>query len=73
MVIMTEEELLNKLKKDVLEIKEIDLIIEKYREKKSEIYKNINTPCHLCNLDGLYRCEACELSLYEGFNDPDWY
>ena len=50
-------------------------IVFQIKQKEAELrilYKKIKPPCFHCPYDGVYRCEACTESMYEGFNIKDY-
>ena len=54
-------------------IEEIAEKIEELEMKKVSLVNKIIPPCKHCPLDGVYRCEACKESLFEGFDKKEWF
>ena len=69
---MTEQEIIDNNKKVSEELAVIQNDINILEQKKAVIIQQIKAPCKYCHYDGEYRCEACESSLFEGFNVRDY-
>ena len=52
--------------------KTISAEIKKHKKLIVELRKMIKPPCEFCPYDGLFRCDACRNSEYEGFNVKDY-
>jgi hypothetical protein len=69
----TKEEIISNNANIRCEIEVITKEINLLEEERKNLRTGIKPPCKYCNLDGQFRCEACEEAHFVGFNNRDWY